>query len=395
MLHTKTTVAQAPRSADFSRHTSRPGLPRCETSLPLSDGDDKPPQSASQKHPRLPFVAGACTCLTHAPDLYAQTTHIHELKSFDRQRKSLGIFQHESLLLAEKAIASFSESSASKLQNLVSAVLAGLSATQGRRTAVMPPNVAAEVFDKIFFLGQLQNIRIRFTSGACFKRGRTSTTLDQSTGAVETIIWLNPHHPAHCRNHQAMLETLLHELCHAFLQRHGCYRGQGEGCDGNVACMELCERNHGATGHGRAWQVLTAAVEQAASRLLVQRPGMRKLDLGRLEAAVNEMTCMRTPGSVGGQESIRRWWPSKCDLKRSTGEGWWRIIALMRSRDDDFVVVQKVRSWVLQLQHCRFNRMLENRAQRMQRWSSASAVWVQSSGSLVFYPKKRGLANDI
>lgn len=395
MMYTETTVAQAPRSTDFSRHTTRPRLPHCETTLPLSDEDDEPLQSASQNHPRLPFLASSCTCLKHAPNLYTQTTHIRELQSFDRNEKPLGIFQHESFLLAEKAIASFSESSDSMLQNLARDVLAGFCATQGRRTAVVSLDVAAETFNNIFFLGQLQDIRIRFTSGACFKRGYTSTTVNQSTSTVEATVWLNPHHPVHCRNHQAMLETLLHELCHAFLQRHSCYRGQGEGCYGNMACLKLCKQNHGATGHGRAWQVLAAAVEQAASRLLVQRCGMRKLDLGRLEAAVNEMACTQTRSSVGGLDSVGRWWPSKCDLEHLSGEGWWRITALMRSRDDDFVLVQKLRSWIIQLQHCSFRNMFKIRAQRIQRWCSENVVRVQSSESLVFDPKKRGLANEI
>jgi hypothetical protein len=53
-----------------------------------------------------------------------------------------------------------------------------------------------------------------------------------------------------------LLETLLHEMCHAFLEIYACHASE---------CF--LEREHGGvTGHGRAWEMVATAAQNTANR---------------------------------------------------------------------------------------------------------------------------------
>lgn len=81
------------------------------------------------------------------------------------------------------------------------------------------------------------------------------------------------------------LATLLHELCHAFIHIFAC-----------PSCP-MFTKSEGSSGHGRAWQVLAAKVEDVALKLLNLR-----IDLGRHDGCL---------------ENVRRHgeFPSKHDLE--------------------------------------------------------------------------------
>lgn len=68
------------------------------------------------------------------------------------------------------------------------------------------------------------------------------------------------------------LGTILHEMCHAFLKAYTC-----RACPTYDVCM-------GARGHGRAWQVMAAKIEEVATRLL---GGF--VDLGRYPSLLSEV----------------------------------------------------------------------------------------------------------
>jgi len=189
-----------------------------------------------------------------------------------------------------------------------------------------------EIFNQLFFLGQLPLcgpfLDIRWSP-----RGKARRALSRTDGDCKTTIWINPYHPRHFLSRNGILGTLLHELSHAFLQRYSCFGGVA--CDQNQLCIELWQENHGATSHGRAWQTLTAAIEDAAPQLL---DGW-KVQLGRPECAVQEI---EQAGFI----------PSDCDLQRfpSSFQGTLRV--LVQSRDDNAVTRAALKRWALQRPRC-------------------------------------------
>lgn len=66
--------------------------------------------------------------------------------------------------------------------------------------------------------------------------------------------------------------TILHEMCHAFLKAYTC-----RSCIMHEHCV-------GPRGHGRAWQILAAKVEEVASRLMGGR-----VDMGRFPSLLHDM----------------------------------------------------------------------------------------------------------
>lgn len=68
------------------------------------------------------------------------------------------------------------------------------------------------------------------------------------------------------------LGTILHEMCHAYLKAYTC-----RSCPMHDHCV-------GARGHGRAWQLLAAKIEEVASRLM---GGL--VDMGRFPALLHDM----------------------------------------------------------------------------------------------------------
>jgi hypothetical protein len=79
------------------------------------------------------------------------------------------------------------------------------------------------------------------------------------------------------------LETFLHEMCHAWVEIATFKNGAT--CCGTTMC-NACIISTGATGHARDWLLLSRAVELRVEKL----HGFPRCDLGRLDAAVLELT---------------------------------------------------------------------------------------------------------
>lgn len=361
----------------------------------------------------FPITTRSCICLDCRTDLYAQTTHFRELHRYRRGEYILGFFQHDAALLVDLALPTFDGLTGPGGMKIIDpdqprshllsvpqrrAIQAFKYWYMNKKAHVLrlkwsPQSLvdqAIECFNQLFFLGELpdhtsdeiarKSLKVERTSPPSHRcRGETHTVVrGKKRQLVETTMWLDLEHPAQFFNGHELLNTILHEMCHAFLQRHSCYNGGGDGCRGNQVCVELCQENYGATGHGRAWQTLAAAVEEAAGRLLTDHVIGWKPDLGRLEAAVKEITTV----GAGLQRGLGRnkagieeppeiaggWWPSVCDFENFAGEDWWKLPALMRSRDDIFVTTRKVRSWVLGQQGCMHKEMLAGQACVKKRW---------------------------
>lgn len=353
------------------------------------ESDDRTAEASRPATVAIP--TRTCACLECAAELHVQTIHQNELQSFQRTSTGLKIFQHDCLQLAELAIASVRgtaghaqtgkrrtdvkarQPAAFQAPGLLS--FAQHHAVQKWKDWLLHPKAHAwrtsldlstcdpnlilqapiAILNELFFLAQLPlrpisstsrengHIRIQWSPPGTTRRAHSHTIHPEDDESLppHSVIWINPHHPSHFLNTRGLLNTVLHELCHVFLQRFSCYNGGGEGCEGNQACLELCRENYGATGHGRAWQVLSAAIEEAAPKLL----GGWRVDLGREECAVREMWKM----GAG-------WWPPECDLARFAGEFGWKLRSLMRSRDTDRVVLERARSWVLRDRLCPIQR---------------------------------------
>jgi hypothetical protein len=121
-----------------------------------------------------------------------------------------------------------------------------------------------KLLNKVFFFGAIPSHRQTISSGfdwlpeaekACFGIGTFNPI-------IGTQVLLHPklyrHHcdPADLdvrwRNR---IGTILHELCHAFLKAYTC-----RSCPTHDSCI-------GPRGHGRAWQILAAKMEEVATRL--------------------------------------------------------------------------------------------------------------------------------
>ncbi|KAK4543281.1 hypothetical protein LTR36_005640 [Oleoguttula mirabilis] len=156
-----------------------------------------------------------------------------------------------------------------------------------------------EILDRLFFGGLLHpHVLVQWRSDMGDQVGITTFDSDDNGNA---LISLSPKRAALAGQTptQAIISNLLHEMCHAYILIYACF---GE-CE-----RPQCKKPHptyiqkiGAKGHGRAWQMLAAAVEARANKVL----GIR-VDLERVTAAWTEY-----------QKSGV--WPSNGDVQRLFG----------------------------------------------------------------------------
>jgi hypothetical protein len=122
-----------------------------------------------------------------------------------------------------------------------------------------------KLLNRIFFFGAIPPHRQTISSGfswlpdseqACFGVGTFSPV-------IGTQVLLHPILYRHGGDHENIdvrwrnrLGTVLHELCHAFLKAYTC-----RSCPMHDQCI-------GARGHGRAWQILAAKMEEVATQLM-------------------------------------------------------------------------------------------------------------------------------
>jgi len=163
------------------------------------------------------------------------------------------------------------------------------------------------------------------------------------------IILLNPRHRFHINSPSGLLRTLLHEMIHAFLELYACYPA-ASGCN-NDACKILSLQNRGATGHGRAWQYLAKAIEDASPRLL---PGI-EIWLGREEVCLKEK---RAAIVLASKDILASGWtPSICDrwlFDRYLP--WDRCGFRKHSRDDDWIRFTMLKRYISHVEAARGSR---------------------------------------
>jgi hypothetical protein len=122
-----------------------------------------------------------------------------------------------------------------------------------------------KLLNQIFFFGAVPSHRQAISSGfswlpeseqACFGIGTFNPVIGTQV-LLHPILYRHGGDPedldARWRNR---IGTVLHELCHAFLKAYTC-----RSCPMHDKCI-------GARGHGRAWQILAAKMEEVATKLM-------------------------------------------------------------------------------------------------------------------------------
>jgi hypothetical protein len=136
------------------------------------------------------------------------------------------------------------------------------------------------------------------------KEGYLYSRIRLNPTAVEYPLGRVPDNLAEVFHHRAVfrIATLLHEVCHAFLQKYSCIR-----------CTDRQEQVNYFTGHGWAWQRIAAQVEFMA-QLKLGLP----LDLGRFCSIQNNWHDQTTWPSV---DEVEQWdlhdaltWPCEADM---------------------------------------------------------------------------------
>lgn len=219
-----------------------------------------------------------CTCYVCAPALYEPDQSKHtKATSYMSTRAGdyymLGLLAHEPLQLIDAAIRSFdrndelgpSQRRALQLwQSWAKQHLPGLQAPSEHRAWPSERDMQdlVAIFNQLFFLGAIQNVRFRWDEALKHLNSFGITTHAQWPYVGEVNVALDPVPLALQSSSRvsSMLGTLLHECTHAYVNQLGC---AGSRC-GEQSCKARFNPNVGNSGHGRAWQWLAEAVERVA-----------------------------------------------------------------------------------------------------------------------------------
>lgn len=137
------------------------------------------------------------------------------------------------------------------------------------------------VLNQIFFFGALPPHRASISAGFSWLPDSNKSCFGICTfnPIIGTQVLLHPTLYRHNGNPgdpdvrwRNRLGTLLHELCHAFLKAYTC-----RSCPMHEQCI-------GPRGHGRAWQLLAAKMEEVATKLL---GGF--VDFGRYQSMLHDL----------------------------------------------------------------------------------------------------------
>ncbi|KAJ9631822.1 hypothetical protein H2203_000222 [Taxawa tesnikishii (nom. ined.)] len=136
------------------------------------------------------------------------------------------------------------------------------------------------IFSAIFFLGGLSNAELFFLPMKNFGEAERKSF----DGDLQITDWyLNFSVDQHAKYYpvrsvsspdggvdgicaKKVLGTVLHEMCHIFIDRHSC-RGTAYGC-GNEQCWKRFDRMRGLAGHGPVWLWLANNIERQSGVLL-------------------------------------------------------------------------------------------------------------------------------
>ncbi|KAK3643591.1 hypothetical protein LTR56_010101 [Elasticomyces elasticus] len=193
----------------------------------------------------------------------SQTLHGH-IRSL-RTRHILTHHEHDCMDLVNTAIKSFRTSIWSDRQiQALAAFFVWAGEWQGPEDGEAPMQALAVILSEIFFLGQLNEVRVQYREIPRNPGGKIGLGFSRRSRSVKHLVHIiiDPQDSSKIQgvrsNREAILGTMIHECAHAFIMLYGCCR----------KCLG-CKVANGAAGHGRAWFNLTANIE-VVTRGLVQ-----------------------------------------------------------------------------------------------------------------------------
>ncbi|KAH9880951.1 hypothetical protein IAQ61_001245 [Plenodomus lingam] len=135
--------------------------------------------------------------------------------------------------------------------------------------------------NKVFFFGAVPPHRSSLSTGFSWlpEHKKNCFGVSYFNPIIGTQLFLHPKLYRHNSKPEDLdlrlrnrIGTILHEMCHAFLKAYTCR-----------SCI-MHERCVGSRGHGRAWQILAAKVEEVASHLIGG-----PVDMGRFPSVLHDM----------------------------------------------------------------------------------------------------------
>lgn len=169
-----------------------------------------------------------------------------------------------------------------QLQSLIHAWNSNLTGPDMRQTISNTQQLhLISLLNRIFFFDALPSHRASISSGFSWLPDSEKACFGVSTfnPIIGTQVLLHPTLYRHNGNPndsdvrwRNRLGTLLHELCHAFLKAYTC-----RSCPMHEQCI-------GPRGHGRAWQLLAAKMEEVATKLF---GGF--VDFGRYQSMLHDL----------------------------------------------------------------------------------------------------------
>ncbi|KAF2215647.1 hypothetical protein CERZMDRAFT_94049 [Cercospora zeae-maydis SCOH1-5] len=218
-----------------------------------------------------------CICIDCEPKLAAYSNPRPVFSIF----AGLSYRSHDASHLAAWAAMSFSDVPLQQTQHQALSRWHNLRKSYRHSFKPMPRHVlqdAADIFNELFFLGQLPASRLRLVqTGTVNNGGSIGKSWPSCASDQSELISLDVSHHALCSAQAMYFQVLLHEMVHCFLARYTCYPWQSKhrGC-AISGCGLSYQFSIGPGGHGRAWQYLAKTIEDRMPELL-QLPG----NLGR------------------------------------------------------------------------------------------------------------------
>ncbi|PIA88918.1 hypothetical protein CB0940_07611 [Cercospora beticola] len=218
-----------------------------------------------------------CVCTDCEPKLPACANSLPVFSIF----AGLSYRGHDAFHLATWAASSFATVTLQQTQQQALSRWHNLRRSYQHSFQCMPRRIlqeAAEIFNELFFLGQLPASRLQLVQTGTINNGGSigKSWPSYAPNQPELISFDASHH--FLWSAQAMyFQVLLHEMIHCFLSRYTCYPWHVKHRNCAISNCGLSHHSGiGPGGHGRAWQFLAKAIEGRMPEVL-QLPG----NLGR------------------------------------------------------------------------------------------------------------------
>ena len=164
--------------------------------------------------------------------------------------------EHEPMDVVNAAIASFRTPTQSARQTeAASALVDWYSNWEGSKSGKKPITKLLQMLSELFFLGKLRKVRFAWRKGLV--QSMVCLGYANWDEAEKTVAYITCDPDASWSQTDALLGIIMHECVHAFLMLYCC----PSGCAG-------CDKDWGATAHGRAWFCLSLNIQAVARGIL-------------------------------------------------------------------------------------------------------------------------------